>query len=642
MIDQTVPQDPTVLSDPLQQKKIAENVLSQLGLHPNQQGAKSLLDAHFSGPTAHPDIASIVSQNPAPQPQQDQGTPFSGPNGLSGTYHGDPKLFPEIHDQSGNKVPVQMGAPPAAGTTTPEVQAQPPAQKSATVAPSIPAPVTGDPKIAALQTNTANTTGNAQHELDRLIDTGSGVSQIQNPFLRGLARVGDLGAELFVPRFEKDIPGTEGHHSQLIENQEHLINAGVKQGQEEALTQHENVETQKAINNPNELAEWMKENPGVPINKYWEQKANAQMGKLTPDQQELRFLTTPREQGGEGLTVDEAFKTLNDRKMAGKPKTAAQLKSDFQGILQKMSQGQPLDPALMSDEKALVQAIGTSPNLTDEEKQKAFSYVVSSNTPASAAYSANKRANSMLQLRLFNGIDTSTGQLAFVTPEMNQQNPGRYIPASQGQQSMSKEGLFRDIHFNIDQVKETINNLHTDFDATTRAQLALVLKNPHPESAMSSWLQGSAAQTLSMDQIDYVTALASLMENAMSLRSVGQMGQGSDELRSAIMRAIPGPGTPSKDYALRQLELLVGTVSRIEGGVPKSGVTPPNHEPPKTTEQIHNERTGEKQKTGQTITKQAAIDELKRVNEARQAKGLQPYTEEDLNKSLKENGITVQ
>jgi len=307
-----------------------------------------------------------------------------------------------------------------------------------------------------------------------------------------------------------------------------------------------------------------------------------------------------------------------------------------------MSQGQPLDPALMSDEKALVQAIGTSPNLTDEEKQKAFSYVVSSNTPASAAYSANKRANSMLQLRLFNGIDTSTGQLAFVTPEMNQQNPGRYIPASQGQQSMSKEGLFRDIHFNIDQVKETINNLHTDFDATTRAQLALVLKNPHPESAMSSWLQGSAAQTLSMDQIDYVTALASLMENAMSLRSVGQMGQGSDELRSAIMRAIPGPGTPSKDYALRQLELLVGTVSRIEGGVPKSGVTPPNHEPPKTTEQIHNERTGEKQKTGQTITKQAAIDELKRVNEARQAKGLQPYTEEDLNKSLKENGITVQ
>lgn len=67
-------------------------------------------------------------------------------------------------------------------------------------------------------------------ELERLHNTGSGISQIKNPFLRGLATVGDVAASGFLPQFGQFIPGTSAHHQQLIGQEENQI------GQEQKAT----------------------------------------------------------------------------------------------------------------------------------------------------------------------------------------------------------------------------------------------------------------------------------------------------------------------------------------------------------------------------------------------------------------------
>lgn len=53
-------------------------------------------------------------------------------------------------------------------------------------------------------------------ELSRLNTTGSGVSQIHNPFLKTLGVIGDaVGTGLF-PRIAAQVPGTTAHHQQLV------------------------------------------------------------------------------------------------------------------------------------------------------------------------------------------------------------------------------------------------------------------------------------------------------------------------------------------------------------------------------------------------------------------------------------------
>ena len=53
-------------------------------------------------------------------------------------------------------------------------------------------------------------------ELNRKITSGSGISQIHNPFLKTLGMIGDaIGTGLF-PRIAAQIPGTTAHHQQLV------------------------------------------------------------------------------------------------------------------------------------------------------------------------------------------------------------------------------------------------------------------------------------------------------------------------------------------------------------------------------------------------------------------------------------------
>jgi hypothetical protein len=561
--DQTA--NPTDLVDLEQQRKLAEGVLNQLGLHPNQAGARNLLDMHFQGPTSDPSASSAVSS----------------------LIHG-------VDQPTAPKMPTQeaIAAPAVTKVTPPPSEPTATIDKPVTSAPSVGQPLVslGGPSIPSpsaadkITSNLNDRTLQDQSELNRLISTGSGIHQIKNPFLKGLAAVGDVAGATMFPGMERIIPGTYGHHGMLVNTQEGMIKGDLANSEQNARTGQINEAAQnqanESVNKPNELAVWMKQNPGKQISEYWNQKAASM--KLTPQQAAMRYYMTPSEEGGGGLTPAEALIQVQKDIAGVKPPNAAQQEQEFQNILAKALGPNP-SPKVTSDIKSLFGVIANSPDLTADEKKKAFAHLTSKTSPATQGNLAEIRTGGLLQRGLTPAIDTTTGQLTLITALDNIHNPGKFIPASQGDKSMTRESVFSDIKMNSGMAREAINNLKKPFSTEQRGQLAMALSSSDPAHAWDAFWHSSIADTLTPDQVDYVTSIASIQENAMALRSVQGLGQGSDELRSAIRKMVPSGETPNPQFGNRQLDIFDAIVSRLESGVPKSGVNKPNFpEVPKT------------------------------------------------------------
>jgi hypothetical protein len=167
-----------------------------------------------------------------------------------------------------------------------------------------------------------------------------------------------------------------------------------------------------------------------------------------------------------------------------------------------------------------------------------------------------------------NVIDTGTGEITNVNNLDIAQNPDKYIDASTGQKIMNKASLVEDIRGNIDQTRSAVKNLDNDFDAVFRTNLAVALRQPDPRSAISSLISSIAPEEMSPSQLDFLNSLNFLTENAMAMRSVLGAGQGSEDLRNAIIRTLPGVMSPDKAYAQKQLDLFENTLDRLKKGIP--------------------------------------------------------------------------
>lgn len=189
------------------------------------------------------------------------------------------------------------------------------------------------------------------------------------------------------------------------------------------------------------------------------------------------------------------------------------------------------------------------------------------------------------QVQQYSVIDKTNGEPTMANANTINANPGRYMAASLGQQLKNRAGVFEEIGYTKDQFNKALDGLtEDDFKTLPRAQIAAVLQDRNPESAMSTFVGSEIGATLNERQMQYVTGLASMQESAMSLRSIAGMGQGSDSLRSAITKMLPGAETPSKRYADRQMELFTGELEALHKAVPDSsklgmgkgkGMTPP-------------------------------------------------------------------
>lgn len=134
-----------------------------------------------------------------------------------------------------------------AGMSGPGAGVGQPATPQAPAGPVLKAPGPQVPKLsmptqAPAAPTSPQLTGD-QAELSRLRSTGSGVSQIKNPFLRGLGVAGDVAASFF-PRAAMSIPGTTAHHNYLVGQQQSAVNSD-----EAAITDQANQQKEGAITN---------------------------------------------------------------------------------------------------------------------------------------------------------------------------------------------------------------------------------------------------------------------------------------------------------------------------------------------------------------------------------------------------------
>jgi hypothetical protein len=152
--------------------------------------------------------------------------------------------------------------------------------------------------------------------------------------------------------------------------------------------------------------------------------------------------------------------------------------------------------------------------------------------------------------------------------DANKSEPGRYIPTAAGVPALNKTVLLEDIRGGIQQTRGALKNLQTDFSPAQASQIAIVMRKGDP-GAISAFFQSAVGQTLTPDQQDYLIQLFQLREQAMAMRSVLGAGQGSDELRAAILQTIPNPATPTRGYAAKQLDAFEAVLNRLSRGIPK-------------------------------------------------------------------------
>ena len=102
--------------------------------------------------------------------------------------------------------------------------------------PNVPAPPAPPPVQSQTQAD--------QGELRRLQTNGAGLNQIKNPFLKGLAHVGDIAGAMLLGRGEAMIPGTTAHNLMLQGQQKGII--GQDQAAQTAAQQQAQAQAQLA------------------------------------------------------------------------------------------------------------------------------------------------------------------------------------------------------------------------------------------------------------------------------------------------------------------------------------------------------------------------------------------------------------
>lgn len=186
--------------------------------------------------------------------------------------------------------------------------------------------------------------------------------------------------------------------------------------------------------------------------------------------------------------------------------------------------------------------------------------------------SAKARARAWSQTRAIGVFNPETGTMEMVSAQQVADNPGKYAPPAQSMQVLNRVSLFNEINYTSNQVRDSIGKLgDAPFDQELRAKLIVMLRAEDPKSYWQDLLKSNVADKLTDSQVEYITGLVSLDESALSLRSLGGMGQGSDQLRSAIIRMLPGAGTPSGKFAKRQMDLFEGEVRQLKSTLPGLG-----------------------------------------------------------------------
>jgi len=367
---------------------------------------------------------------------------------------------------------------------------------------------------------------------------------IHNPILRTLGKIGAVGARAIdvagsvaAPGVMAQIPGTTlnqeiGEHRAARQAKEDTANAA-----REAETAHTQAET------------------------------SAIPAQIEHTEAATKALNTPKAEKPENVQQLYADAVADAMGRGAKPSEDPHVQQLADAITGIQKEAQPKEPN--RDDRAI--SIMSKPKEQWTPEEAAYMRGYDQYVQKTKVQPGVSRAQIYLQGREMPAIDTANNNaLTFANPNQINSAPGRYVPQAGGAKALGQTALIEDIRGNIQQTRDSLKNPKMpEFDANQRAQIAIAMGGSDPASAIGAALRGGVLGNLSSEQQDYLINLAQLVENSMAMRSVLGAGQGSDDMRRAIRSTIPGPNTPSKEYALKQLEKFEAVLNRLEKGIPQ-------------------------------------------------------------------------
>jgi hypothetical protein len=237
-------------------------------------------------------------------------------------------------------------------------------------------------------------------------------------------------------------------------------------------------------------------------------------------------------------------------------------------LFTKLGASGALDGVDVTNQRQMLKAISDA-DLAPEDKSFLKGYVASHPTPATTTEGGIKRMQALGNTKELGAIDSNTGQVRFATPGQIQQNPA-IVPAGPATSSMSKQATFVELHRAVNQAKAAWGNIKAPITPQARVMLSRI-SSTGDSGVISTLLTPPFLGSLSPEEQDLVMTTGALKENALSMRSVAGMGQGSESTRNAVDAILPNGKTPDPAYALKQLGLLENQIGTLESGVPGVG-----------------------------------------------------------------------
>jgi hypothetical protein len=408
--------------------------------------------------------------------------------------------------------------------------ALPPAGAIALPRPALPAQLPGTPAAPAVQSQT----GADVAQLRSLQTSGPGLNKIQNPVLRGLARVGDVIGSIVAPNVAAAVPGTTQHNLLLQRQQQTNVKNDVGLAKN-ALDQY----LQNA-----QIAHTQAETAAIPVNAQLKQQG----AMATLAQHGLRVEMD--ETGTPRVVPDEESPVYQQQQMQ-------------QGLIQAHTEAFKASSDLKAAQTAFEQ---TKNDPTSPAYRLAWGRLQTAQQNAAAA---NTRAQAYQGRYLESAYNVGLngqalpGAATIADDDGNTQVVGTGN-AALAAKSQANAAQFNDVHGALDNLEASARALVAKGGSLNGPGVAAALAQP--QGTLHQWLQGAGAKAnLSPEERQYVQSVAAAHENIQALRkSAG--GTATDSAVQKLDSMIPGVSTPDLNYLLGQTGQIRATAARLGKG----------------------------------------------------------------------------
>ena len=208
------------------------------------------------------------------------------------------------------------------------------------------------------------------------------------------------------------------------------------------------------------------------------------------------------------------------------------------------------------DKKAVMLGMGAA-GLSQQQKEKLAQVRATS-------FATERAANTPIAV-----TDNETGEAGYAPMLDVARNPSKYVQSGEAEKIAARDSVHRSLNANFGALAKDLDKLPNGLDTETQAMISAAMRSDNP-GMFETMIVNKVKQNAPDAVLQYITDMKVMQEDILVLRNVGGMGQGSESMRAAITRMIPGTGTSSVKEAKMQMEAAKRTSESLFKGRPQA------------------------------------------------------------------------